>query len=88
MQLRVTAAAYALMLVMSASGAALAAEAATEDDLACTGRAPFREVAQDEIYTFDELCSLREDFRTDRERRGTVGWAKAPRAPTAHRATK
>jgi hypothetical protein len=81
MQLRVTAAAYALMLVMSASGAALAAEAATEDDSACTGRAPFREVAQDEIYTFAELCSMRENFlRVNRERARPpgVGWAKAP----------
>jgi len=87
MNFRIATAALAVTLVMSAV-ATFAAETATENDAVCTGRAPFREVAQDEIYTFDELCSLREDFRTDRERRGTVGWAKAPRAPTAHRATK
>jgi len=88
MHLRFVAAGFSAMLVFFAVAAALAIETGTDDDPVCSGRAPFREVAQDEIYTFDELCSLREDFRTDRERRGTVGWAKAPRAPTAHRATK
>src|ERR1700694_4054818 len=48
------------------SAAAMAV--ATEDDI-CTGSKPFREVAQDEIYTMAELCRMREDsLREDRER--------------------
>src|SRR5438309_1234270 len=56
------AAAFAVTLVFFATAAALAGDAAPEDDAVCTGRAPFREVAQDEIYTFAELCSIRQDF--------------------------
>ena len=76
-------AAFAAMLVMSAAAAAFPGDAVTGDDAVCTGRAPFREVAQDEIYTFAELCSMREDFRRpDRERSGPggVGWARTPSA--------
>jgi hypothetical protein len=81
MQLRVATAAYTLMLVVSVLANASATETATEDESVCTGRAPFREVAQDEIYTFAERCSMREDFvRADRERAQPTGtgWAKAP----------
>ena len=81
MHRRLPVAAFAAMLVVSAAPAAFAGDAAPEDDAVCTGHAPFREVAQDEIYTFGELCSMREDFRRpDRERSGPggVGWAKAP----------
>jgi hypothetical protein len=81
MQLRAATAAYALMLVISVVASAFAAETAAEEEPACTGRAPFREVAQDEIYTFAERCRMREDFvRADREhaRPSGVGWAKAP----------
>ena len=83
MNLRPRTAAFAAMLVMSAVAAAFALDAVAEEDAVCTGRAPFREVAQDEIYTFGELCSMREDFRRpDRERTGpgAVGWAKTPSA--------
>jgi hypothetical protein len=79
MNLRLPTVAFAVTLVMSAA-AAFAGDAAPED-AACTGRAPFREVAQDEIYTFAELCSMRQDFiRADRGRTGvgSVGWAKSP----------
>jgi hypothetical protein len=81
MNLHLPTAAFAAMLVLSGAAAASAMDAAPGDDAVCTGRAPFREVAQDEIHTFGELCSMREDFRRpDRERTGTggVGWAKAP----------
>jgi hypothetical protein len=74
-------AAFAAILVMSGAAAAFAMDAAPGDDAVCTGRAPFREVAQDEIYTFGELCSIRQNFLpADRERTGTgaVGWAKTP----------
>jgi len=80
-QLRVATAAYTLMLIVSVVGNASAAETVTEDESSCTGRAPFREVAQDEIYTFAERCSMREDFvRADSERAQPTGtgWAKAP----------
>ncbi len=73
------AAAFAATLVCFAAAAAFAGDAAPEDDAVCTGRAPFREVAQDEIYTFAELCGIRQDFlRADRGRTGlsAVGWAK------------
>src|SRR5712692_10823828 len=70
MNLRLPTVAFAVTLVMSAA-AAFAGDAAPEDDAACTGRAPFREVAQDEIYTFAELCSMRQNFiRADRGRTG------------------
>jgi hypothetical protein len=84
MHRRLPTAAFAVTLVMSAAAAAFAMDAAPGDDAICTGRAPFREVAQDEIYTFGELCGVREDFRRpDRERTGTgvVGWAKTPSTP-------
>jgi hypothetical protein len=84
MHSRLPTAAFAAMLVMSAAAAAFAGDAVAEEDPVCTGRAPFREVAQDEIYTFGELCSMREDFRRpNRERTGPggVGWAKTPSAP-------
>jgi hypothetical protein len=83
MHRRLPTAAFAAMLVMSGAAAAFAMDAAPGDDAVCTGRAPFREVAQDEIYTFAELCSMREDFRRpDRGRTGpgAVGWAKTPSA--------
>ncbi len=83
MHRRLPTAAFAAMLVMSAVAVAFAGDTAPEDDAVCTGRAPFREVAQDEIHTFGELCSMREDFRRpDRERTGAgaVGWAKTPSA--------
>ncbi len=84
--------AIAVTLVMSAITAASAVETGTENDPVCTGRAPFREVAQDEIYTFQELCSMREDFlRADRGRTsaGAIGWARArSTAPAAKRTTK
>ncbi|HXN44281.1 MAG TPA: hypothetical protein VN917_08565 [Xanthobacteraceae bacterium] len=74
-------AAFAVTLVCFGLAAAFTGDAVAEEDPVCAGRAPFREVAQDEIYTFGELCSMREDFRRpDRERSGPggVGWAKAP----------
>jgi len=83
MHRRLPVAAFAAMLVVSAAPAAFAGDAAPEDDAVCTGHAPFREVAQDEIYTFGELCGIRQNFiRADRGRTGvgTVGWAKAPSA--------
>src|SRR5260370_40507251 len=83
MNLRLPAAAFAATLVCFAAAAAFAGDAAPEDDAVCTGRAPFREVAQDEIYTFAELCGIRQDFlRADRGRSGlgAVGWAKTPSA--------
>jgi hypothetical protein len=83
MHRRLPTAAFAAMLVMSAVAAAFAGDAVAEEDPVCNGRAPFREVAQDEIYTFGELCGMREDFRRpDRGRTspGAVGWAKAPSA--------
>jgi hypothetical protein len=53
----------AVTLLLSAAAMAVA----TEDDI-CTGSKPFREVAQDEIYTMAELCRMREDsLREDRE---------------------
>jgi len=88
MNLRLPAAAFAATLVFFAAAAALAGDVAPEDDAVCTGRAPFREVAQDEIYTFAELCSIRQDFlRADREKTGTgaVGWAKTPSAAPPRR---
>lgn len=81
MQLRIASGTCALMLIVSIVANASAAETATEDESPCTGRAPFREVAQDEIYTFAERCSMRENFvRADRERAQPtgIGWAKAP----------
>ena len=83
MHRRLPTAAFAVTLVVSAVAAAFTGDAVAEDDAVCTGRAPFREVAQDEIYTFAELCSMREDFRRpDRGRTGpgAVGWAKTPSA--------
>jgi hypothetical protein len=80
MSLRLPTAAFAVTLVISAAAAAFAGDAAPEDEV-CTGRAPFREVAQDEIYTFAELCSMRQNFiRTERGRTGvgSVGWARSP----------
>ena len=84
---RLPTAAFAAMLVMSAVAVAFAGDTAPEDDAVCTGRAPFREVAQDEIHTFGELCSIRQDFLpAHRERTGTgVGWAKAPGAAPRRR---
>ena len=83
------AAAIAAMLVVSAAAAApLARDGAPEDDAVCAGRAPFREVAQDEIYSFPELCSMRQDFlREDRgrTRAGAVGWAKGRGSPPARK---
>ena len=81
------AAAFAATLVFFAAAAAFAGDAAPEDDAVCTGRAPFREVAQDEIYTFAELCGIRQDFlRADRGRSlGAVGWAKTPSAAPPRR---
>src|SRR5439155_20094688 len=79
MNLRLPAAAFAVTLVFFAAAAAFAGDAPLEDDAVCTGRAPFREVAQDEIYTFAERCGIRQDFlRADRGRTGlsAVGWAK------------
>jgi len=79
MNLRLPAAAFAVTLVCFAAAAAFAMDAAPGDDAVCTGRAPFREVAQDEIYTFAELCGIRQDFlRADRGRSslGALGWAK------------
>ena len=86
MHLRFVAAGFSAMLVFFAVAAALAIETGTDDDPVCSGRAPFREVAQDEIYTFDELCGMRQDFlRTDRERAGALGWARARGARPARR---
>ena len=88
MHRRLPTAAFAAMLVMSAVAAAFARDAVAEEDAVCTGRAPFREVAQDEIHTFGELCSIRQDFLpAHRERTGTggVGWAKAPGAAPRRR---
>lgn len=88
MNLRLLTPVFAVTLVMSAAAAAFAGEAAPEDDAVCTGRAPFREVAQDEIYTFAELCSMRQNFiRAQRERTGvgSVGWAKSPSAAPPRR---
>jgi hypothetical protein len=88
MHRRLPTAGFAAMLVMSAVAAALTGDAVAEDDAVCTGRAPFREVAQDEIYTFGELCGIRQNFiRADRGRTGvgTVGWAKAPSAAPRHK---
>jgi hypothetical protein len=88
MNLRLPTAAFAVTLVISAAAAAFAGDAAPEDDAVCTGRAPFREVAQDEIYTFAELCSMRQNFiRAERGRAGTgtVGWARSPSAAPPRR---
>ena len=77
-------AAIAGMLALSVAAAAPAREGEPEDDAVCTGRAPFREMAQDEIYSFRELCSMREDFRREdraRTRAGAVGWAKGRGSP-------
>jgi hypothetical protein len=64
------------MLVMSGVATVFAVEPGTDDPV-CTGQAPFREVAQDEVYTFDERCSIREDAsRAERGHGGAVGWAK------------
>ena len=88
MHRRLPTAAFAVTLVVSAVAAAFAGDAAPEDDAVCTGRAPFREVAQDEIYTFGELCGIRQNFiRADRGRTGlgAVGWAKTPSAAPRRR---
>jgi hypothetical protein len=80
MSLRLPTAAFVVTLLVSGTATAFAGDAAAEDGQVCGGRAPFREVAQDEVYTFDERCSVRDDFlRPDRARTGTgaVGWAKA-----------
>jgi hypothetical protein len=79
-------AAIAAMLAISAA-TSLATEARTEDEPLCGGRAPLREVAQDEVYTFAEQCSLRRDFARPEPRRmpGGIGWARAPDAPTPSR---
>ena len=75
------------MLVLSGVAAAFAAELGT-DDRACAGQAPFREVAQDEVYTFDERCSMRDGFGADRGPTGIegIGWAKTfgPVLPRKH----
>jgi hypothetical protein len=89
MHRRLPTAAFAVTLVMSAVAAAFAMDAAPGEDAVCTGRAPFREVVQDETYTFGELCSMREDFRRpDRGRTGAngIGWAKTsgPVLPRKH----
>ena len=88
MNIRLPTVAFAVTLVISAAAPAFAMDAAPEDDAACTGRAPFREVAQDEIYTFAELCSMRQNFiRAERGRTGigSVGWAKTPSAAPPRR---
>jgi|GEM_PF-6348964 len=88
MNLRLPTAAFAVTLVFSAAAAAFARDAAPEDDAACSGRAPFREVAQDEIYTFAELCSMRQNFigaERGRTGVGTVGWARSPGAAPPRR---
>ena len=78
MKLRLATAAIAAgMLVLSGVATTSAMEARTENDPVCTGIAPFREVAQDEVYTFDERCSMREVLGADRGGVGSVGWAKA-----------
>jgi hypothetical protein len=68
------------MLALSGVAATFAVELGA-DDRACTGQAPFREVAQDEVYTFDERCSMRDEFGADRGRTGVegIGWAKTSR---------
>jgi hypothetical protein len=78
MKLPLASAAIASILLFLAAATTFALDAATEGDEPCTGRAPFREVAQDELYTFDELCRMREDFLpADRVRPRGIGWAKA-----------
>ena len=71
MQFRLATAAATMLIC--AGGAAFAAE-----EPACSGRAPFREVAQDEIHTFAERCSLESLAGTGRgpTNGNTVGWAK------------
>ena len=88
MSLRLTTAAFAVTLLVSGTTTAFAVDAAAEDGQVCNGRAPFREVAQDEVYTFDERCTVRDDFlRPDRARVGTgaVGWAKGHGAAPARK---
>jgi hypothetical protein len=78
MKLPLASVAVTSILLFVTAATAFALDAATEGDEACTGRAPFREVAQDEFYTFDELCRMREDFLpADRVRPRGIGWAKA-----------
>jgi hypothetical protein len=76
--------AVAVMLTASGAAATFAMGPPTEEEPVCSGRAPFREVAQDEIYTFDELCQMRDDFvPAHRGRIGTIGWARGhPAVPT------
>jgi len=75
MQFRLATATAAVMLFAGAR--VFAADGIAQDDV-CTGSKPFREVAQDEIHTMAELCTMREEFL-----RGDRGWKDAP--PDARR---
>src|SRR5947209_4230326 len=77
MKFRLATAAAATVLIFACSAAAFP-EREAADDGACTGRAPFREVAQDEMRSFAEICGFGGAVRGEPQRSGTgaVGWAK------------
>jgi hypothetical protein len=76
MQFRLAAAAAVVML--SAGARVFAADGSAQDDV-CTGSKPFREVAQDEVHTMAELCTMREEFLS-----GDRGWKDTPPGARRH----
>jgi len=53
------------MFMLSAAAGAFTADT---DDNPCSGAKPFREVAQDEIHTMAELCTMQERSRRENDR--------------------
>lgn len=84
MPLRLATAVAAVLLVCVGSFPALPQSSAAEDP-ACTGRAPFREVAQDEMRSFAEICRIGDALGVERRGPGigAIGWARGRGAAPA-----
>jgi hypothetical protein len=65
MKFRSWSVAAAAMFMLSAAAGAFTADT---DDNPCSGAKPFREVAQDEIHTMAELCTMQERSRRENDR--------------------